>query len=98
MVFVTYPDGTQEVHDSGLIIRVRRGRVVAGSLAISPDQAAYPLNVKPGDSKSVGHTWVRQTNQKWADQVAGREPFLTNSGWVWFPNAAARDARESQAS
>ncbi len=98
MVFVTYPDGTQEVHDSGLTIRVRRERVVSSSLHISPDQEAYALNVSLGDPKSVGYTWVRQTHRKWVDQMAGKVPFLTESGAVWYPNAAARDARKPQAS
>ena len=85
MIFVTYPDGTQEVHDSGLIIRVRRGRVVAGSLTFGSDDAPYALDVKLGDPKSVGYAWVKRTNQKWVDQVAGNRPFLTQSGPVWFP-------------
>lgn len=86
MMFMTYPDGTQEIHDGGLMIRVKRGAVVAGSLTLTRGSDAYELDVKPGkDSHAVGYLWQKHMSRKWADQVKGRTPFLTESGEVWFP-------------
>ena len=89
MVFVTHPDGTKEVYDGGLMIRIRKGRVVAGTLTFSEGREPYKLNVKLGDAKSVGYTWVKRTNEKWVDQAAGKVPFVTDSGSVWFPQPTA---------
>lgn len=90
MMFMTYPDGTQEVHDGGLMIRVKRGAVVAGSLTLTHGGEAYGLDVKPGnDPRAIGYLWQKQASRKWSDQVKGRTSFLTESGEVWFPTRPA---------
>ncbi len=93
MMVMTYPDGTQELHDGGLELQVQRGKIVSATLRLVPDQTPVPVAVELGDRQHIGYVWQKRVRQKWAEQMAGLKPLLTeNSGafWVtWSPECEA---------
>ncbi len=85
MMFMTYPDGTREIHDQGLVIRVSQGKVVKGELKLVAGEPPIKIDVEPGDPKGIGYLWQKRTQKKWIEQTQGLEPVLTESGSVWWP-------------
>lgn len=85
MVFTTYPDGTQELCDHGLRVRVQRGRVQSATLTFGADQAPVKLNTDLGDPKHVGYQWQKRMLEKWGAQAAGTQPIIVDSGSFYWP-------------
>ncbi len=98
MMFMTYPDGTKELHDGGLMIRVHDGEVTAATLTLPRGAEPEPIHVALGSRQHIGYLWQKKTGQKWVAQLEGQEPFLTDSGEVWAPQATPTPAGHEVAS
>lgn len=92
VTFVTYPDGTREMHDAGLTIRVKDGVLDAATLTLRPNAPAVALDTALGDAQSVGYVWQRRVQKKWAAQAAGQTPLMTDAGPVWWPDPVTEAA------
>lgn len=99
MMFMTYPDGTKELHDGGLMIRVQEGKVVAGALTLTHDAEPYEIQVEGGaDPRAMDYRWQKQVGQKWVDQLNGTQALMTESGPVWWPATSVPDVIHAVAS
>lgn len=89
MIITTYPDGTRELSDHGLTIRVDGHQLTAASLTLTEDGPTLPLDVTMGDAQSVGYVWQKQVHRKWSRQLNGDDPILLAK--PWWPDLAIPD-------
>ena len=97
MMYMMYPDGTRELHDSGLIVSVRRGVVMQATLALLDHELPLRLDVDPGDARQGGYLGQKHTHAKWVAQLSGKQPIPTVSDPAWRPTDGVRAPRPRRA-
>ena len=82
MMTMTYPDGTTELHDHGLRLRVQQGELVTATLTIPATAPPVALDTELGDAHHIGYTWQKMVRRKWSRQLTGQDPIRLDHNLV----------------